>query len=76
MLAATLYRPISLDTLQQTILPKVFKPARYLGLEEGAYNKPWDAAKARMALVFPELYEIGISNPLCCATGLTRRILT
>ena len=58
----TFYRPISVDRLQQTLLPQVFKPARYLGLEEGAYNKPFDQAHGRMALVFPELYEIGISN--------------
>jgi radical SAM-linked protein len=61
-LTPMVHYPISVDRLQQTILPHVFKPARYLGLEEGAYNKPFDSVQGRMALVFPELYEIGISN--------------
>jgi radical SAM-linked protein len=56
------YQPISVDKLQQVILPHVFKPARYLGLEEGAYNKAFNPTQPTMALVFPELYEIGISN--------------
>lgn len=50
------------DDLTQHILPHVDKPGRYLGLEYGAYNKPWDSATVRMAMIFPDLYEIGISN--------------
>ena len=38
----------------------VDKPARYLGGESGATHKA-DAA-LRMALCFPDLYEIGMSN--------------
>ncbi|MEB3206052.1 MAG: TIGR03960 family B12-binding radical SAM protein [Vampirovibrionales bacterium] len=56
--------PIAVDEtmLQTRLLPSVFKPARYMGLEQGAYRKPWAHATARMALAFPDLYEIGISN--------------
>ena len=51
-----------LDTLNTQILPKVFKPGRYLGMEQGAFNKPWGSVKARMALAFPDVYEIGASS--------------
>jgi len=54
--------PVDLITLENEILPHVFKPGRYLGLEQGAYRKPFDQAKANMVFVFPDLYEIGISN--------------
>lgn len=48
--------------LEEEILPHVFKPARYLGLEQGTYHKPFDRAAVRMAVAFPDLYEIGFSN--------------
>lgn len=54
--------PVDLDVLENQILPRVFKPGRYLGIEQGAFNKPFDKAAVTMGWVFPELYEIGISN--------------
>lgn len=48
--------------LEEEILPHVFKPARYLGLEQGAYRKSFDKAAVTMAVAFPDLYEIGFSN--------------
>jgi radical SAM family uncharacterized protein len=48
--------------LEQTLLPEVSKPGRYLGLEQGAYRKDFNKAKATLAFAFPDLYEIGISN--------------
>ncbi len=48
--------------LEEEILPHVFKPARYLGLEQGTYHKPFSKAAVRMAVAFPDLYEIGFSN--------------
>lgn len=48
--------------LEDEILTHVFKPARYLGLEQGAYRKPFHSAAVRMAVAFPDLYEIGFSN--------------
>ena len=53
---------LNAEQLNQQILPHVEKPGRYLGLEYGAYNKPWHQATVRMAMLFPDLYEIGISN--------------
>jgi radical SAM family uncharacterized protein/radical SAM-linked protein len=44
------------------ILPLVQKPGRYLGTEFHAVYKDPDALKLRMALVFPDLYEIGMSH--------------
>ncbi len=45
-----------------SILHEVTKPARYTGGEWNSLAKDWDKAEVRTALVFPELYEIGMSN--------------
>ena len=44
------------------LLSLVNKPGRYLGLEHNAVGKPWDQAQIHCALVFPDLYEIGMSH--------------
>ncbi|MCF6291384.1 MAG: TIGR03960 family B12-binding radical SAM protein [Desulfobacterales bacterium] len=49
---------VELDTL----LPLVRKPSRYLGNEFNVVKKEWDQAGLRLALVFPDLYEIGMSH--------------
>ena len=41
---------------------KIHKPVRYLGGEHGAVVKPWDPSLARVALAFPDLYDIGMSH--------------
>ena len=38
------------------------KPVRYLGGEHGAVVKPWTPDIARIALAFPDLYDIGMSH--------------
>lgn len=38
------------------------KPARYTGGELNAVVKPWDQVKVRVALAFPDIYEIGFSH--------------
>ncbi len=38
------------------------KPGRYIGLELNAYDKSFDDAGVRFALVFPDVYEIGLSH--------------
>ncbi|MGK7916511.1 MAG: TIGR03960 family B12-binding radical SAM protein, partial [Prochloraceae cyanobacterium] len=48
--------------LNQLISPEINKPARYLGNELGAVNKPWSQAKVRWVLTYPEVYEVGASN--------------
>lgn len=45
-----------------TLLSQVTKPGRYLGSEYNSVTKPWQDADVRCALVFPDLYEIGMSH--------------
>ncbi|MBU0665562.1 MAG: TIGR03960 family B12-binding radical SAM protein [Proteobacteria bacterium] len=44
------------------LLPFVTKPGRYLGHEYNATIKDWDQALVRCALIFPDLYEVGMSH--------------
>ncbi|MFB2839465.1 TIGR03960 family B12-binding radical SAM protein [Floridanema evergladense] len=48
--------------VEQLLTPDIFKPARYLGNELGAVHKPWEKAKVRWVLTYPEVYEVGASN--------------
>ncbi len=43
-------------------LNKCFKPYQYVGGEFLSHNKDFDSAKVRIAMAFPDKYEIGISN--------------
>ena len=44
------------------ILHQVTKPARYTGGEWNSIVKDWDKTPIRIALIYPDLYEIGMSN--------------
>jgi radical SAM family uncharacterized protein len=44
------------------ILPHVTKPARYTGQEWNQVRKPWSLAKLTIALAYPDVYEVGMSN--------------
>jgi len=44
------------------ILLKVQKPGRYVGGELNSTIKDWDKANIRVALIFPDVYDIGVSN--------------
>lgn len=44
------------------ILLEVNKPSRYTGQEIGSIKKDWNSASVKAAILFPDLYEIGISN--------------
>ena len=48
--------------LQEDILPYVTKPARYTNREWNAIHRPHDGVAARVALVFPDAYEAGMSH--------------
>ncbi len=48
--------------IEDKLLPYVDKPAQYLGGEFNSIEKDWSGAKATMALLFPDLYEIGMSH--------------
>lgn len=43
-------------------IDRVHKPAQYLGGEQGALRKSWNAVRCRICLAFPDLYEIGMSH--------------
>ncbi len=49
------------DRLER-ILPRVERPGRYVGGEVNAVRKDWDATPTRVALIFPDLYDLGMSN--------------
>ncbi len=46
----------------RTILSSIARPGRYIGHEYNAAGKAWQSAKIRFALIFPDLYEIGMSH--------------
>ena len=52
---------MSIRTIQD-ILPLVEKPSRYLGTEINAIKKDHNAVQLRIALAFPDMYEIGTSH--------------
>lgn len=58
LLSAGAFSTILVDEL----LEKVNRPGQYLGNEWGAAKRNWDSAQVRLALVFPDLYELGMSN--------------
>lgn len=46
----------------ERILPLVEKPGRYVGGEYNSVVKNWDEISTKIALVFPDIYDIGLSN--------------
>jgi radical SAM family uncharacterized protein len=44
------------------ILPTVRKPGRYTGGELNQVVKDWQSVKTHLALVFPDIYDLGMSN--------------
>jgi radical SAM family uncharacterized protein len=49
------------DKLER-ILPQVQKPGRYTGGELNQIVKDWESVATRVALIFPDLYDLGMSN--------------
>ena len=48
--------------IDDKILQGIVKPARYTGGEWNSTPKNWEAAGVRVALAFPDIYEVGMSN--------------
>lgn len=46
----------------ERILPTVQKPGRYVGGELNQVLKPWDSVETRVALAFPDIYDLGLPN--------------
>ncbi|HEX5836293.1 MAG TPA: TIGR03960 family B12-binding radical SAM protein [Anaerolineales bacterium] len=54
--------PAQIETKIDRILLKVQKPGRYVGGELNSVVKDWDRVQTRVAFVFPDIYDIGVSN--------------
>ncbi len=50
------------EALLDQILPQVSKPARYTGGEWNSVVKDWEQVEVKIALAYPETYEVGMSN--------------
>ena len=50
------------QVLSDEILPRVEKPSRYLGSEVNSVHKDRAAVDLRLALCFPDLYDLGLGN--------------
>jgi len=51
-----------MQLMRDDILQNVLKPARYIGNELNSIHKDWGKAKIKVALAYPDTYEIGMSN--------------
>jgi radical SAM superfamily enzyme YgiQ (UPF0313 family) len=54
--------PEQIESKLDRILLKVQKPGRYVGGELNITVKDWESVKTKVALVFPDIYDIGVSN--------------
>ena len=54
--------PQEIQNRLERILLSVQKPGRYVGGEYNQVVKDWDRIQTKVALVFPELYDIGLPN--------------
>ncbi len=55
-------QPIEIERRLERILMRVQKPGRYTGGELNQVVKAWDEVKSRVALIFPDLYDLGLPN--------------
>src|SRR5512138_391259 len=54
--------PEDIESKLDRILLKVQKPGRYVGGELNSVVKDWNKAQTKVAFVFPDIYDIGVSN--------------
>ena len=54
--------PEQIENKLDRILLKVQKPGRYVGGELNSTHKDWETIQTRVAFVFPDIYDIGVSN--------------
>ncbi len=54
--------PAEVERLLGRILPTVQKPGRYTGGELNQIVKDWSTVPTRVALAFPDIYDLGMSN--------------
>jgi radical SAM family uncharacterized protein len=56
------WTPRDIDAVLDRVLLTVEKPGRYTGGEHNQVINDWEAAPIRVALAFPDIYELGMSN--------------
>ncbi len=54
--------PSQIDDQLDRVLLRVQKPGRYVGGELNQVVKPWDSVSTRVALAFPDIYDLGLPN--------------
>lgn len=54
--------PHEIESRLAGLLPRVAKPGRYVGGELNQCVKEWNTTSIRVALAFPDVYEIGMPN--------------
>jgi len=54
--------PSEIEARLERILLKVQKPGRYVGGEFNVVVKDWSQIETKVALIFPDIYDIGVSN--------------
>lgn len=55
-------QPHEIERQLDRILPKVEKPGRYVGGEYNSIVKDWNTIDIKVALAFPDIYDLGMSN--------------
>jgi radical SAM family uncharacterized protein len=58
----SMMKPESIEEKLDRILPLVQKPGRYTGGELNQVVKDWERTPLRIALAFPDIYDLGMSN--------------
>ncbi len=56
------FTPSEIQARLERILPTVSKPGRYTGGELNQVVKDWSQIQIKVALVFPDIYDLGMSN--------------
>ena len=54
--------PEQIEQILDRVLLKVTKPGRYVGGEYNSVVKDWDSTDFKVALAFPDIYDLGMSN--------------
>jgi radical SAM family uncharacterized protein len=57
-----LFNPYNSSVLSNEIMHRVTRPARYTGGEWNSIVKNWEKTPLKIALAYPDTYEIGMSN--------------
>jgi radical SAM family uncharacterized protein len=57
-----MFSPAEIESRLERILLKVQKPGRYVGGELNSVVKDWSTVQTRVAFLFPDIYDIGVSN--------------